>query len=80
MTSKVDTPKRARRHSFSSLEEVAREIGTKQQPTATGEAKRSSRKRSQSPNAASEGSSLKKAALSTDTGVDAEDYLCLPGG
>ena len=75
MATKVETPKR--RHSFSSLQEVAKELEEKAQQVTMLGTSRNDRKRSHSPNAASEGSSPKKAALAAEP---ADEFLCLPGG
>ena len=78
MATKVETPKR--RHSFSSLQEVAKELEVKSQHVTMLGVSRNDRKRSHSPNTACEGSSPKKAALAAETAGSAEEFLCLPGG
>ena len=71
-----EAPRRARRHSFTSLEEVARSV------EASANAQMENRKRSRSPCAeGAENTAAKKpATCDLPLASNGEDYLCLPAG
>ena len=71
-----DGQRRARRHSFTSLEEVARTV------EASTNAQIDVRKRSRSPCAEGAGNAAKKPATAGDVicTSNGDDYLCLPSG
>jgi len=79
MAAKTETPKRRRRHSFTSLPQTAREMESSCQQQSDEYSGIAGIKRQHSPNAcASEGGSLKKPALWSDR--EPSDFLCLPAG
>lgn len=72
--------KRVRRHSFTSLDEAAKQMQSSTANQVNDLVRTRGRKRSRSPEAVSECSSPKKVAVAGVAGGAERDFLCLPGG
>jgi len=72
--------KRVRRHSFTSLDEAAKQMQSSTADKLDGLVRTQGRKRSRSPEVVTECSSPKKVAVAGVAGGAERDFLCLPGG